>query len=87
MRALGDGSYIVEGGTTIRDLNRLFDWNLPDEEAATVAGLVIYDARVIPEAGQTFTFHDFRFEVLQRRRNQIVSLRVTPPTKPRTGAS
>ena len=87
VRALGDGSYIVEGGTTIRDLNRLFDWNLPDEEAATVAGLVIYDARVIPEAGQTFTFHDFRFEVLQRRRNQIVSLRVTPPTKPRTGAS
>ena len=87
VRALGDGSYIVEGGTTIRDLNRLFDWNLPDEEAATVAGLVIYNARVIPEAGQMFTFHDFRFEVLQRRRNQIVSLRVTPPTKPRTGAS
>lgn len=87
VRALGDGSYIVEGGTTIRDLNRLFDWNLPDEEAATVAGLVIYNARVIPEAGQIFTFHDFRFEVLQRRRNQIVSLRVTPPTKPRTGAS
>ncbi len=87
VRALGDGSYIVEGGTTIRDLNRLFDWNLPDEEAATVAGLVIYNARVIPEAGQMFTFHDFRFEVLQRRRNQIVSLRVTPPTKPRTGTS
>lgn len=87
VRALGDGSYIVEGGTTIRDLNRLFDWNLPDEEAATVAGLVIYNARVIPEAGQTFTFHDFRFEVLRRRRNQIVSLRVTPPAKPRTGAS
>ena len=87
VRALGDGSYIVEGGTTIRDLNRLFDWNLPDEEAATVAGLVIYNARVIPEAGQMFTFHDFRFEVLQRRRNQIVSLRVTPPMKPRTGAS
>ena len=87
VRALGDGSYIVEGGTTIRDLNRLFDWNLPDEEAATVSGLVIYNARVIPEAGQMFTFHDFRFEVLQRRRNQIVSLRVTPPTKPRTGAS
>ena len=87
VRALGDGSYIVEGGTTIRDLNRLFDWNLPDEEAATAAGLVIYNARVIPEAGQMFTFHDFRFEVLQRRRNQIVSLRVTPPTKPRTGAS
>ena len=87
VRALGDGSYVVEGGTTIRDLNRLFDWNLLDEEAATVAGLVIYNAQVIPEAGQIFTFYDFRFEVLRRRRNQIVSLRVTPPTKPRTGAS
>ncbi len=87
VRAPGDGSYIVEGGTTIRDLNRLFDWNLPDEEAATVAGLVIYNARVIPDAGQVFTFHDFRFEVLRRQRNQIVSLRVTPPTKQRAEAS
>ncbi len=87
VRALGDGSYIVEGGTTIRDLNRLFDWNLPDEEAATVAGLVIYNAQVIPEVGQIFAFYDFRFEVLRRHRNRIVSLRVTPPTKQRAEAS
>lgn len=87
VRALGDGSYIVEGETTIRDLNRLFDWSLPDEEAATVAGLVIYNAQVIPEVGQIFTFFEFKFEVLRRQRNQIVSLRITPAPKPQAEVS
>ena len=87
VRALGDGSYIVDGATTIRDLNRLFDWSLPDEEAATVAGLVIYNAQVIPEVGQVFTFFEFRFEVLRRQRNQIVSLRITPALKQQAEAS
>ena len=64
---------------TIRDLNREFDWNLPDEEAATIAGLVMHESRLIPDKGQTFTFHGFRFEVLRRVRNQLTSLRVTPP--------
>jgi Mg2+/Co2+ transporter CorB len=62
----------------IRDVNRLMDWDLPEEEATTVAGLVIHEAQTIPETGQAFTFHDFRFEVLQRRRNRLTSLRVTP---------
>ncbi len=74
-----DGSYLVKGTVTIRDLNRQFDWRLPDDEAATIAGLVIHEARVIPETGQTFTFHDFKFEVLRRHRNQITMLRITPP--------
>lgn len=81
VRALGDGSYIVDGDTTIRDLNRLFEWSLPDEEAATIAGLVIYNAQVIPEVGQVFAFFDFRFEILRRQRNQIISIRVTAPRK------
>ena len=74
-----DGSYLVKGTVTIRDLNRQFDWRLPDDEAATIAGLVIHEARVIPETGQTFTFHDFKFEVLRRHRNQITMLKITPP--------
>ena len=73
-----DGSLIVDGGVTIRDLNRLMDWDLPDEEAATVAGLVIHEARTIPEARQAFVFHGFRFEVLRRQKNRIAALRVTP---------
>jgi Mg2+/Co2+ transporter CorB len=64
----------------IRDLNRDFDWQLPDTEAATVAGLVMQEARRIPEVGQIFTFHGFRFEILRRKRNQVTGLRVTPPT-------
>ncbi len=74
-----DGSFIVTGTVTIRDLNREFEWNLPDDEAATVAGLLIHETQRIPEVGQAFVFHGFRFEVLARQRNQITSLRLTPP--------
>src|SRR5690606_23588927 len=82
------GSYIVDGTVTIRDLNRQFEWQLPDEEASTIAGLVLHEAQRIPEVGQTFSFHGFRFEILRRQRNQITSIRVTPPApEPRdTGA-
>ena len=73
-----DGSLIVDGGVTIRDLNRLMDWDLPDEEAATVAGLVIHEARTIPEPRQAFVFHGFRFEVLRRQKNRLAALRITP---------
>jgi len=78
VRKQRDGSVIVEGSVTIRDLNRAMGWNLPDEEAATVAGLVIHEARAIPEPRQTFSFHGFRFEVLRKQRNRIAALRVTP---------
>jgi Mg2+/Co2+ transporter CorB len=74
-----DGSFTIEGTVTIRDLNRRFDWRLPDDVATTLAGLVIHDARVIPVKGQSFIFHGFKFDVLERRRNQITLLRVTPP--------
>ncbi|MEE8443718.1 MAG: HlyC/CorC family transporter [Alphaproteobacteria bacterium] len=74
-----DGGFVVDGAVTLRDLNREFDWNLPDEEAATLAGLVLHEARSIPESGQVFTFHGFRFEILRRVRNQLTSIRVTPP--------
>jgi Mg2+/Co2+ transporter CorB len=69
---------MVEGTVTIRDLNREFDWDLPDAEAATIAGLVMHEARRIPETGQVFAFHGFRFEVVRRRKNRIVSLRLAP---------
>ena len=79
IRPQGDGSFIIDGTTTIRDLNRRFDWTLPDEEAATIAGLVLHEAQVIPESGQVFTFFGCRFEVLRRQRSQITALRLTPP--------
>ena len=71
-----DGSYLVEGTMTIRDLNRATDWALPDVEANTVAGLVIHEAQMIPSVGQTFSFHGFRFEVMTRRENQLTKLKV-----------
>ena len=82
-----DGSLIVDGMVPIRDVNRLMDWDLPEEEATTVAGLVIHEAQTIPDPGQAFTFHGFRFEVLRRQRNRITALRVTPLEKARSGAA
>ncbi len=74
-----DGSYVVDGHVAIRDLNREYEWHLPDAEASTIAGLILAEARRIPDVGQVFTFHGFRFEILRRKRNQIASVRITPP--------
>ena len=82
VRPQPDGSFVVSGTVTIRDLNREFEWNLPDQDATTIAGLLLREARQIPEAGQTFDFYGFRFAVLRRVRNQVTSIRVRPP--PRT---
>ena len=73
-----EGVWCVDGVVPVRDLNRALDWDLPDEEAVTVAGLVIHEAQTIPERGQVFRFHGIRFEVIERRRNQITQLRVCP---------
>ncbi len=78
IRKQKDGSIIIDGAVPIRDLNRTLDWRLPDEEVTTIAGLVVHEARMIPDAGQAFTFHGFRFEVMRKRRHQITTLRITP---------
>jgi CBS domain containing-hemolysin-like protein len=78
VRPQADGSVNVDGSVPIRDLNRVMGWNLPDDEATTVAGLVIHEARIIPEPGQAFTFHGFRFQVLRKNRNRITALKITP---------
>ena len=78
LKRFEDGSVLVEGAMTIRDLNRAMDWNLPDEEANTVAGLVIHEAQSIPASGQVFSFHGFRFEVAQRRENRLTRIKVRP---------
>ncbi len=80
-----DGSVIAEGKVTLRDLNRRFEWRLPDEEASTIAGLILYEARRIPEVGQLFSFHGFNFEILGRERNQITLIKIstTPGTATR----
>ena len=78
MKRGADGAFVVEGGTTIRDVNRATDWHLPDDEANTVAGLVIHEAQMIPDVGQQFSFHGFRFEVMAKRENRITRLKIRP---------
>lgn len=76
-----DGSVVVDGTVPIRDLNRALDWNLPDEEATTIAGLVIHETQSIPEERQAFTFHGKRFVVMKRDKNRIARLRIRPATE------
>jgi len=81
VRQMPDGSVTVDGAAPIRDLNRVMDWMIPDTDATTIAGLVIHEARAIPEPGQIFSFHGFRFEILRRQRNRITAMKVTPIIK------
>jgi magnesium and cobalt exporter, CNNM family len=71
-----DGSVLVDGSATIRDINRACEWSLPDDVANTVAGLIIHEAQAIPTVGQSFNFHGFRFEVIERERNRLTKLRL-----------
>lgn len=79
VRPQSNGMVNVDGFVTIRDLNRALDWNLPDDEANTIAGLVIHEAQTIPNVGQVFSYYGYRFEILRRHKNQITALRITPP--------
>jgi Mg2+/Co2+ transporter CorB len=81
VRPVPDGSVMVDGSVTIRDLNRAMNWDLPDDEAVTVAGLLINEAQSLPDVGQTFTFHGQRFRVAERVANQITGLQIWPPVK------
>ena len=81
LRQEADGSVVVDGSLPIRDLNRALDWALPDEEATTVAGLVIHESQVIPAEKQSFTFHGKRFTVMRREKNRITRLRIRPMTE------
>lgn len=78
VRKEADGSIVVDGAVSIRDLNRAMGWSLPDEDATTVAGLVIHESRSIPEERQSFTFHGKRFIVMKRVKNRITRLRIRP---------
>mgnify|MGYP001192588570 FL=1 len=78
VRPQPDGSFLINGSVTLRDLNRDFEWNLPDEDASTIAGLILHEARIIPNVGQEFIFHGFRFRILRKHRNQVTQLRVWP---------
>ncbi len=71
-----DGSLIVEGSVTIRDLNRSLGWNLPDEKYNTLAGLVLFESKTIPDPGQEFRFFNVKFRILQKKSNFISKLRI-----------
>jgi Mg2+/Co2+ transporter CorB len=72
----GEHAYIVQGSVTLRDFNRQMDLNLPDDEASTLAGLLIHEAQTIPAVGEYFVIHGFGFTVLEKDSMQITRLRI-----------
>ena len=78
LKRTDSGDWLVDGAMTIRDVNRATDWNLPDDEANTVAGLMIHEAQMIPAPGQVFSFHGFRFEVVSRKDNRVTRIKIRP---------
>jgi Mg2+/Co2+ transporter CorB len=87
IRPQADGTINVDGTVPIRDLNRHMDWDLPDDQATTIAGLVVHEAQMIPEPGQVFTFYGYRIEILRRSRNKIVAVRIKRLDSRDAGAS
>jgi len=79
VKSLSSGKLMVDGTVTIRDLNREFGWNLPDEDYATLAGLILHESQRVPEVGQSFRFHGFQFDIVKRKRNQLTMIRITAP--------
>ena len=79
IRRRPDGSFLVEGKVAVRDLNRELEWRLPEDDATTIAGLVIAQSGTIPDAGQRFAFFGYVFEIMRRQRNQITAIRIIPP--------
>lgn len=73
---LSDKSVVVDGAMTIRDLNRSMDWKLPDEEASTIAGLVIDIAQKLPSINETIKIDKFHFTVLERQRTRITKINI-----------
>jgi Mg2+/Co2+ transporter CorB len=84
VRRQANGTFLIDGTVTIRDLNREYEWNLPDEDYSTLAGLILHESQMVPDAGQSFYFYGFRFDVVRRQRNQLTLIRVTPPAKKAT---
>ena len=74
--AQADGAIIAPGRASIREVNRALAWALPEDNAVTVAGLVIDFARRIPEPGETFLIGGYDIEVLEREQARLTKLRV-----------
>ena len=72
--SLPDGSYTVAGDVPLRTLRRELGWNLPEDKAVTLAGLVMQEARDLTKQGQEFVFHGFRFRILRKEENRIASI-------------
>ena len=72
-----DGSVKVKGSTEIRNINRSFGWDLPDEEANTISGLIINESRSFPKTGQIFQCYGFKFEILGTNKNIITQVKIS----------
>lgn len=72
----GDGSFIIDGSASIRDVNRVLGWHLPTDDARTINGLITEEMEAIPDASVCWKIGNCRFEILQVKDNRIKSVRM-----------
>jgi Mg2+/Co2+ transporter CorB len=87
IRPQEDGSYLIFGNMTIRDVNRQLDLSLPDDQASTIAGLLLYKFRMIPKVGQVFHLDGVLFEILRKQNNQVTLVRMKKSPRVQTSES
>ncbi|CCK12193.1 Hemolysins and related proteins containing CBS domains [Cronobacter sakazakii 680] len=73
-----DGSVIIEGSANVRELNKAFNWRLPEEEARTVNGMILEALEEIPSAGIRLRLHQYDIDILDVQENMIKQVRITP---------
>ena len=73
-----DGSVLIEGSANVREINKAFNWHLPQEEARTVNGMLLEELEEIPQAGTRVQIKDYAIDILEVQDNRVKQVRVTP---------
>ncbi len=73
-----DGSYLVDGSASIRDLNRLLKWNLPIDGPKTLSGMIIEYLETIPEPGTSLRIAGYPIEIIQTSSNTVKTVHICP---------
>lgn len=71
-----DNSYLIDGNTHIRDINRALDWELPVDGPKTLNGLIIEHMEIIPQTGTSLMVDNYTIEIMKSTNNAVQTARV-----------
>lgn len=73
-----DGSYLIDGGAHIRDINRALKWSLPITGPKTLNGLILEHMEMIPKQGTSLMIENYQIEIMRTSNNAVQSVRIKP---------